>query len=70
MLKNSEVSLHKSLQVDYSQMNTKAIEKYIERQVSARGMKEEQAVIASKQAGSGQNWKNRVTRPITPKLSG
>jgi len=70
MLRHSELSLNKSLQVDYSKMNTKSIEKYIERQVNARGMKEAQEVIASKQAGSGHNWKNKVTRPITPKLSG
>jgi len=48
--------LQKSLFVDYNKMNTKSIEKFLERQIEARNRKEVDEKMQYKKAGSGQNW--------------
>ena len=65
----SKVSLTKSLHPDYTKLNTKAIEKFLERQIDARIKKEKELKRVKKMAGMGQRWKNEITVPITPKLS-
>ena len=49
-------------------MNTKAIEKFLERQIVARAMKEVQAETFTNRVGGGKRWTNKVTKPITPKM--
>ena len=49
-------------------MNTKAIEKFLERQMEARQRKEVSEERKKQMAGSGLNWQNKVTIPITPRI--
>ena len=53
---------------DYSHINTDSVLKFIQRHDSARSLKQQAKEAQSSMAGTGQNWKNKVTRPITPKL--
>ena len=59
--------MQKSMNVDYEKMNTKAIEKFIQRQVDARDSKKKDEEDKSKKVGSGNNWQNKITKPITPR---
>ena len=60
--------MQRALQPDYSKMNTKAIEKFLERQMEARQRKEVSEERKKQMAGSGLNWQNKVTIPITPRI--
>ena len=50
-----------ALNVDYSRMNTKSIEKFINRQIEAQYRKREYELKQQKAAGSGNLWTNKVT---------
>jgi len=48
-------------------MNAPSIFKYIQRQDNARLIKEK-TKLKIENMGGGKDWKNKVTRPITPQV--
>ena len=66
-MQTDPILYQKSLHADYSTMNTKSIEKFLERQIVARVNKELVVELQKKSVGSGLNWQNKVTVPRTPK---
>mmetsp|Transcript_18199 Transcript_18199/g.31151 ORF Transcript_18199/g.31151 Transcript_18199/m.31151 type:complete len:165 (-) Transcript_18199:177-671(-) len=61
-------ALSNILTPDYSKMNTKAIEKFIDRQIVSRLRKMDQVRRHDNYVGNGKHWQNKVTVPKTPKL--
>lgn len=57
------------LKVDYSKMNSQAIQKFLDRQNEARLRREKSEEKIKKLPGSGNIWKNKVTKPISPEIS-
>ncbi|CDW72596.1 UNKNOWN [Stylonychia lemnae] len=55
-----------AIQADYSQLNTKAIEKFLERCNYAKQLKYEQELKEEQRFGSGRKWKNCITVPKAP----
>ena len=53
---NSNSTLPMALHADYNKMNTKAIEKFIERQIDARQRKEINEDLQKTKAGGGFTW--------------
>jgi hypothetical protein len=54
------------LQADYSQLNTKAIERFLERCNYAKQLKMEKELLEEKKFGSGAKWKKSLTKPKAP----
>ena len=57
----------KSLKANYNNMNTRSIEKFLDRQSQARSRKIVDEEYKKRTAGSGLNWRNKVTKPKSPK---
>ena len=56
----------KSLKANYNNMNRRSIEKFLDRQNQARARKVVDEEYSKRTAGSGLNWKNKVTKPKSP----
>ena len=52
----------------YKHLHKKSIEKFISRQAVARQIKRIKEEEKDTYVGSGKNWENQVTKPMTPKL--
>lgn len=68
-IEQSSHTISKALFVDYSQMNTRAIEKFIERQLEAKQRKIDLELQIQRKAGSGNVWKPKLTKPVTPRAA-
>lgn len=49
---------------------SKSIESHINRQALSRLKKQYEQVIEEQKPGSGHNWKNKLTKPSLPKITG
>jgi len=59
-----------ALNVDYEQMNkssVQSIKNHLIRQFTYQQSKMESVEELNRMIGSGKNWKNKVTSPITPR---
>ena len=57
----------KATNVNYDKMNTKSIERFLVRQIDARQRKHDADAWEQSKPGSGRSWKNKVTKPKTPR---